>query len=424
MNSTNLINFQEEDNNIPYFWWYQEIGDFHLEKNIEDKKIINNAKVWYTVYWVKNIEELKNTNKKIIVVIPALTWTSKIFDTEASQWNGWANPYWKPGNILDPNENIIISLDYFGSGFNNHKDKHNLDFYPVPPEKQVEAWKKTLEKLWVKEVDMLFGWSNWWWHIHHWLIWECKKYEPKILIPVAGPIAPTEDAKEFFRIQLDFLNNKAWIWNRLNENLKELKSKLKPKMFDFLIEETIKEINENTNSKNDKKIMKIVRQIWFLKFVWPEYFDKFNNNKDWKKLKQKEAIDNMMNYFEKEWKRFEKRFWKSYLKILLQWIIDAERISPEEYVKKVSKKVDLIIISIKDDKLFDSISMWKYFMEVKEIRELRWDTWKTIFKIIKSSELSLIASHDYFLWEQWGQEISDSILTEIKKIKWNKNTNT
>jgi len=154
-----------------------------------------------------------------------------------------------------------------------------------------------------------------------------------------------------------------------------------------------------------------------LKFVWPKFFDKFIYNKEWKKLNKKESIENMMSYFEKEWEKFEIRFWKSYLKILLKWIVDAERISPEEYVKKVSKKVDLIIISIKDDRLFDSISMSKYFIQVKKLRELRWDTWKTIFKIIKSSELSLIASHDYFLWEEWWQEISDSILTETKNIR-------
>lgn len=415
MNSWVLKNFQESNNNIKYFWWYAKIGDFYLEKNEGDKKIINNAKVWYTIYWVENLEELKTTKKNIIIVIPALTWTSKIFDTKSSQWNGWANIYWKKWNILDPNENIIIWFDYFWREFNNHKNKHKLDFYPVPPEKQVEAWKKALKELWVKKINMLFGWSNWWWHIHHWLIWKCQKYEPKILAPIAWPIAPTDDAKEFFRIQLDFLDKKEWLSDRLKENLKELK--WKSEMFDILVEETIKEINENINSENNKKIMKIVRQIWFLKFVWPKFFDKFIYNKEWKKLNKKESIENMMSYFEKEWEKFEIRFWKSYLKILLKWIVDAERISPEEYVKKVSKKVDLIIISIKDDRLFDSISMSKYFIQVKKLRELRWDTWKTIFKIIKSSELSLIASHDYFLWEEWWQEISDSILTETKNIR-------
>ena len=420
MNSTNLINFQEEDNNIPYFWWYQEIGDFHLEKNREDKKVIEDAKVWFTVYWVKDIDELKNTNKKITVVIPALTWTSKIFDTKWSQWNGWANIYWKPWNILDPNKNIIIWLDYFGSAFNNSENKHNLNFYPVPPGKQVEAWKKSLEKLWVKEIDILFGWSNWWWHIHHWLIDENKNYEPNVLIPVAWPVAPTKNAKEFFSIQLDFIKNKKNkeinlnIWKRLDKNLEHLK--WKSKLYDELIEETIKEINETLINWNSKKVMKVVRQIWFLKFVWPTFFDKFNYNKNNKNIKlntHKEAKENMMNYFKNEWEKFEERFWLPYLKILLEWIVNAQRINPEEYVKNISKKVKLIIISIKDDILFESEPMKQYFCEVKRLRELRLDTWKTIFKILESSFETKISSHDAFLQILSWQIISDIISKEI-----------
>jgi len=56
-------------------------------------------------------------------------------------------------------------------------------------------------------------------------------------------------------------------------------------------------------------------------------------------------------------------------------------------------------------------------MKVKEIRQLRWDTWKTIFKIIKSTQESEIASHDYFLLKNWSQIISNSILEETKNLK-------
>jgi hypothetical protein len=35
-----------------------------------------------------------------------------------------------------------------------------LDFYPVPPEKQVEAWKKALQKLEIEKIYTLFGGSN------------------------------------------------------------------------------------------------------------------------------------------------------------------------------------------------------------------------------------------------------------------------
>jgi len=414
MNKEILHNFEEKNNNIPYISWAQDIGNFELEKNKNDKKTIENAKVYYHIYWINSLEELKNTKKKITVVIPALTWTDKIFNEKTSQWDWWANTYWAPWNILDPNENIVIWLNYFWSWFNNHSDKHNLDFYPVPPEKQVEAWKKALLKLGIKKIDILFWGSNWGWHIHHWILQEDDLLIPDFLIPIAWPIAPTKEAKEFFKIQLDFLN-----WentsSRLETNLKDLR--WQSKLFDILIDETKKEILQNHKNTDDKIIMKIVRQIGFLKFVWPSFFDKFYYDQNWNKLNSiKEAIENMMQYFQKEWERFEKRFWKSYLKILLEWIIYAKEISPEDYAKKISEKVNLIIISLKDDTLFDALSINNYFTKVKKLREKLNHKWITNISTIETDETKK-AGHDAFLWPKTMQVISNKIKYLIKYSK-------
>ena len=410
MKLNELNNFLEENNNVPYFNWVVRIGDFKLYKN-DKEKIIDDAKVWFSVYWIESKEALKKTDKKIIVVIPALTWNSKLFDTESSQWNGWANTYWKPWNILDPNENIIIWLDYFGWPYDSTwPDKHNLNFYPVPPEKQVEAWKKALKKLWVKEINILFWGSNWGWHIHSWIF--DKWYEPAILIPVAWPISPTDEAKEFFSLQVDFVKNKDDVSERLEKNLENLK--WISKLYDTLINETVIEIKEIIKLWDNKKAIKIVRQIWFLKFLNPEFFDRFYKDKKWNVLESFEiSKENMMNYFEKEWINFEKRFSLSSLVLLSQAIVDSERISPEEYVKKISLNVKLIIISIEDDRLFETKPMQEYFLEVKKIRENRWDIWKTIIKIIESDEYSKEAGHDTFLWEKPMQNISNQILKNI-----------
>ena len=406
-----LENFIEENNNVPYFSWAARIWDFKLYKN-DDEKIINDAKVWYSIYWIKSIEELKNTKKNIIVVIPALTWNSRVFDSKASQWSGWANTYWKPWNILDPNENIIIGLDYFWWPYDSScPDKHDLDFYPVPPEKQVEAWKKALTKLWLKDIYALFWGSNWWGHIHSWIFNE--KYQPKYLIPVAWPIAPTKKAKEFFSLQVDFIKNKEDVSYRLEKNLKNLK--WESELYDELIIETSKEITETIKSWNKKKVIKVARQIWFLKFLNPKFFDKFYYDKDWNHLDSLEkAKQNMMNYFEKEWIKFEKRFWLSSLSLLLQEIVDAKRISPEEYIEKISEKINLIVVSIEDDKLFETKPMQKYFKQVKELRKKRWDKWKTNLALIESNENTKEAGHDWFLWSEIMQIISDKILKYIK----------
>ncbi len=405
-----LKNFESEWNNIPYLSWVIRIGDFKLYKN-DDEKIIDDAKVWFSIYWIDSFEELKNTNKKIIIVIPALTWNAKIFDSKASQWNGWANTYWKPWNILDPKENIIIWLDYFWWPYDSTwPDKHNLNFYPVPPEKQVEAWKKALENLWIQKVYALFWGSNWGWHIHSWLF--DNKFTPEILIPIAWPIAPTDEAKEFFSIQVDLIKKRENISIRLIKNLEWLL--WISDLYDELVKETIHEVYEIINQWDDKKAIKIVRQIWFLKFLNPSFFDKFYTDKNWKLLETTEdAKQNMFKYFEKEWINFEKRFSLSSLVLLSQAIVDAERISPKEYVNKISNKVNLIIISIEDDMLFETWPMQEYFQEVKYLREKRWDIWKTIIEIIESNPETKKAWHDTFLWKNSMQNISDKITKHI-----------
>jgi len=412
MRSNILNDFIEEKNNIPYFNWIVRIGDFKLYKN-DDEKIIDWAKVWYSIYWINSKEELKTTEKKIIIVIPALTWNSKLFDSKVTQWSWWANTYWKPWNILDPNKNIIIWLDYFGWPYDSTwPDKHNLNFYPVPAEKQVEAWKKALNKLGVKKIYALFWWSNWWWHVHSWVFDE--EFQPELLIPVAWPIAPTNEAKEFFSLQVDLIKNKEDVSERLLKNLENLT--WKSKLYDFLISETVRDICSLLENWTNEEAIKVVRQIWFLKFLNPLFFEKFNKDRDWNKLENfEDAKENMLNYFKKEGTNFEKRFSLSSLTLLSQWICDAERISPEEYVKKISENINLIIISIEDDYLFETKPMQNYFANVKEIREKRWDIWKTITEIIESDEYTKQAGHDAFLWEVPMQNISDKIIRNLWK---------
>jgi len=401
-----LKNFLEENNNIPYLSWIVRIWDFKLYKN-DNEKIIGDAKVWYTAYWIKSLEELKNTNKKIIVVIPALTWNSKIFDTIASQWSGWANTYWTPWNILDPKNNLIIWLDYFWWPYDSSwPDKHNLDFYPVPPIKQTEAWKKALKKLWIKKIHTLFWGSNWWWHIHNWIF--DLQYTPEFLISVAWPIAPDKKTKDFFSLQLDFIQKKEDVSERLKKNLENLK--WQSILYDELIKESKKEIKEALLNWDHKKIIKIVRQIWFLKFLNPLFFDKFHKDKHWNDLKNiEEAIQNMLNYFKKEWENFEKRFWLSSLALLIQWIVDAEKYNPKDYVEQISQKINLIIVWIEDDNLFKSDITKAYFKEVAKQRKKRWDEWKTDIIIIESDEKTKQAWHDSFLWPEIISKISSKI---------------
>gem|GEM_PF-5732269 len=77
-----------------------------------------------------------------------------------------------------------------------------------------------------------------------------------------------------------------------------------------------------------------------------------------------------MNYFENEGKKFEKRFSLSSLALLSESIALAERISPEEYTKKIKQSsVNLLILSIEDDNLFKTKPMQNYFEEIKKIRK-------------------------------------------------------
>ncbi|MDQ7023774.1 MAG: hypothetical protein Q9M97_09905 [Candidatus Gracilibacteria bacterium] len=299
-------------------------------------------------------------------MIPALTGNAKIFSVVSSQGDGWANIYGKSGNILDPNTNIVIGLDYFGGPYDSSSpDKHSLDFYPVPLEKQIEAWKKALKNIGIKNIYALFGGSNGGGHIHTWLF--TKELVPKKLIPVAGPIAPTEDAKEFFRYQIDFLKYRENICERLVKNLGDFLGE--SLIYDYLVESIQEEIIYCIDNWDNFKAIKIAREIGFLRFLNPPFFDKFYFNKGGVKLNLEEAKNNVLQYFKNEGIKFEKRFSISSLILLSESIAHANRTSPKKYVDKIAKEVDLIIISIQDDNLFSSVSMLEYFKEVKNIRE-------------------------------------------------------
>jgi homoserine acetyltransferase len=218
-------------------------------------------------------------------------------------------------------------------------------------------------------------------------------------------------------LQVDFIKKREDISKRLENNLKNLK--WQSKLYDELIKETIKEIKEITKNWNNKKAIKIVRQIWFLKFLNPSFFDRFCKDKNWNKLNSFEkAKGNMLNYFQKEWIKFEKRFSLASLALLSQSIVDAKRITPDEYVKKISKKVNLIIISIEDDNLFETGPMQEYFKNVEKIRKKRWDNWFTKIEILPSWPCTKQAWHDAFLWEKPIEKINKLILKNL----WNTNT--
>ena len=405
--------------------WVVRIWNFILEKEWHKNKIIEDVKIWVWIYWLEKEkwETFENTNKEIVVVIPALTWTSKIFTPwKTSQWDWWAN--WYDEWILNPNDNkIIISFDYLWGPKCSNPHKHNLNYYDVPAEKQVEAWKKTLEKLWVKKIDTLFWGSNWWWHINQWVVDKNKKYTPNSLIAIAWSFWNIGDSRDFFKVQSDVINLakkdnldnfEENIINLLSSNiwpiLEWLKNNNLYKIFFNSIIDEIKKFKdiENKEEKN-KKTIEIARKIWFLKFVNPDFFEKFWKDKEWNKLDNlEEAKQNLFNYFENETKKFEERFSWPTLALLCRWISKTKELTPEEFASKISDEINLIILWLKEDNLFSSEKSKKYFSEVEKHREKLNHEWKTTFIEI-SWKNSKIAWHDYFLWEEWIKEINKKL---------------
>ena len=122
----------------------------------------------------------------------------------------------------------------------------------------------------------------------------------------------------------------------------------------------------------------------------------------------------MLEYFRKEWIKFEKRFSISSLVLLSQEIVDAVRISSDKYIEKIPKDINLIIISIVDDKLFETRPMQDYFLKVAKLRKNRKDKWQTVIELIESDKYTKQAWHDSFLWPEVMQIISNKIIKNLK----------
>lgn len=388
-------------------YWPVRIGDFYLEMN-QSEKIINNAKVWVAIYWVNSLKELKNTRRKIKLVIPALTWNAKMFTWwNWGQWDWWANYWWKDGYFLDPTkDDIIIWLDYFWWPYDSSwPDKNDLNFFDVPPNFQVEAWKKALDELWVTWLNKLIWWSNWWWHVHHWVM-ENDIYSPDQLLSIAWPISPKKLAKEFFKLQADFLQWERWISERLENNVWYLR--WRNKLFDFSIDLIKEEIDLSLKYWNTEKALWITRKIWFLKFVNPEYFSRFEMDKIWNKLWKEAQKINLINWLDKQADIFKERFSASSLALLCRWISDTSNISPEYYVQKINKNLNLVILWIEWEVLFDENNLKRYTNRINEIRKSRWHTGTTFYDSIEWN----IEWHDTFLIERWANDIN-AIISKI-----------
>jgi len=421
--------FKEENiNKFNSFYWFVRIWDFKLEKKWQKTKIIENAKVGISVYWINSIDELKDTKKKITIVIPALTWNSKLFsnNTNSSQWEWWAN--WYEKWILKPDEdNIIIWLDYFWWPYDSSSpQKHNLSFYDVSPKKQVEAWKKTLTKLWIKSIDTLFWWSNWWWHIIRWIIDPVNTFLPKNLITIAGSFWNLNDSKDFFKIQSEIIQisrskNKHQkllkIKKRLIKDIKPILNNIEKEnsLYKFFFKNIIKEIDSlefiEWKEKSIREALGIAREIWFLRFVNPDFYEKFWKDKNWNNiLNIEEAQSNLLQYFKNEKLKFENRFSASTLSLLCNWIVKTQNIKPEIYAEKIKNDINIIVLWIENDNLFSSKKIKKYFNNVKNKRTELKHTWVTHF-IELSWEDTKKAWHDYFLWKSWIKEIIKKLYT-------------
>lgn len=399
-----LRDFNEVWRSIPSFSGCVRIGDFTLN-GAHDQKIIADAKVGFGVYGVASIDELRVDSKQIYIAIPALTGNAKIFAEKSSQGSGWANPYGVKDGILDPEKAIIIGLDYFGGPYDSSgPDRHNLDFYPVPPAKQVEAWKRALKILGIQAVDTLFGGSNGGGHIHHWLF--SDQYAPNTLIPIAWPVFPEPDAREFFSLQVDFIKKRNDVSERVRANVERLL--WRNSLYDYFVDFVIEAVRRVANEWNPSDAIHVARWIGFLKFVNPEFFDRFRRDKVGQLLGDIQAQENMIQYFQNEGMRFEERFGLSSLALLCEGIADAPTITPVEYVEKISQAVCLTVVGFAHDELFDAEKIRAYFDAVAVLRRKRWDAGTTIIHILSDSAF-LQPGHDAFLWPERIPEITRAI---------------
>lgn len=346
------------------------INDFKLISG----RILEEARLGYHVYG----ESLDNP---IIILHPALTGSAcaAFFPSneetkpEKSQGDGWWDNCIGTGKILDTSKFTIICVDHFGgNGQSTGADevwhlKEEISFADG-----VELTAQALIKLGVTKINAVIGGSIGGGQALHWLNQNTIKLNK--IIDVSGSNAKCSRSNEFFALQADFLELKDTpevTAYRLKKNSADLLGEYFA--FDYLfsfISEQLQKLHHSTlpNAEATRRRLHIARQIGFIRFVTPEFYENKYHSYRIAGESHNKALKKLESWLTHQGDKFVERF--SYKALALLCRMDYKSVTPDplKIVEKLkSKQIQLCGYTVLGDTLFSPEMNLKFYQEIKEL---------------------------------------------------------
>lgn len=350
------------------------------------------------IYAYETVQDLSSyihelfSHQSVVVILPALTWTSALIvwsNEKWTQWAGWANCRFKTGIFVD---DVVIWLDYIWSQWLSTTGQRLQENWvmSVSCVDQVTYRQRALSLIWVYNIKTLIWWSNGWFHVHRWLMQQTEHLFIDHAVIIASPVMLSQQEREYMQIQIDLWENRmSWVAQRLWDDMKPLL--WISVLFDYCVHQIVKICDVDDLSESDR--LRTIRMIGFLRFLRPEYYEKFWKTREGDHLDLVWAQANIRWRMNKQANVFESRFSLHGIVSLKRSLVDVPDIHVHEYVQSL-QNVRLTLMPIIWDTIFDSKSMYDLYVEL--------DKTSLFHRLIEVDGHDWGAGHDAFLWPQYS----------------------
>jgi cystathionine gamma-synthase len=336
---------------------HQTIRDFRLSSG----NVVEDARLGFCVFG-------EDQTLPLVLLHPALTGTPRAHSRgKPSQGDGWWSRCVGPGRLLDTNQFQVVCVDHFGgSGGSTGATELGERRHEVQFRDTVNLVSKVLEARGVRSLHAVVGGSVGGGQTLEWLFQDDIAVER--LLDICGNCSRTGPAMEFFGLQADLLEGDAAavpaIKERLIANCHDLLDKTPA--FDHVHGRVLEGLDRLAANYERAAALELARQIGFLRFVTPLFFQK-----KWDARYRKTSDAELANAFLDSWldhqgTAFSTRFSADAMSTLSRMEAGARLRSAEEVAARVKKTgCHLIGFAVHGDVLFDPERQFRYYKAIR-----------------------------------------------------------
>lgn len=350
--------------------------------------VLDNARLGYCVYG-------DDASLPQILLHPALTGSPRaLAEGKPTQGDGWWSRCVGPGRLLDTNQFQVVCVDHLGgNGASTAATelgplRHQLVFRDT-----IMLITELLQSRDVTSLHAVVGGSIGGGQALEWLFQDDIKIER--LVDICGNCSRTGPAQEFFALQADLLDDDGSgvlaIRERLVANFVDLRDKTPA--FDYVYQRVLSGFDRLATSYDRVSALQLVRQIGFLRFVTPLFFQKkwdatFSRSSD-----TRLADSGLDGWIDHQALSFSKRFSPDALSTLCRMEANAQLRTASDVADRLAEvRCHLIGFAVHGDVLFDPERQFLYY---KSIRSALDDENRDLVDILFAYDE--INGHDHFL---------------------------